>query len=671
MGSQAMAVKLILVVLLVAVVSSGLAQQSSSSRRTGGGDRKDRRLALRRFQNRNRSSSQDDNDDEVQDTRRQQPRRLANQDKIAERRRELLQRNGVARRRKVVRTQDNEIEAVEPTKKPENVRIRITPEPVKIEDPVVLVEKIGNNDNEIINAILDRDEEAARKPFTGTSEVRTISSPNGIRTGNEQIVRISFKKPTTTTQAPVKEEEEEQVTPFRRRFQTNRGSFRKGSLGRRLGRPSTEAPTTTTPFPTTTKVFLLSQANDALKALLKTANEPVETTDLLTNTIEEEEERPLEPAEVESAVLEMEEDNGKVTVAPSTRSRGRGDRRRVRVNVRGRGRGRQRTSGDKQEAPRQSTPSRDRFRSFPARQNSGRSNLVNNDPRTRSRIVTPRTTAPEIQTIASTEETRFETRPTVSPITTTTTPSRSLNSFKVFDDFEGFTFPAPIRALPTTETAQVVTELPRSVPVQSQFTLQQSFVAAQPQPQVVQQPTPVPAQTLAPQRQPQQTFPQRQPQQQTFIQQQQQPVAQVQQPQQQPQRVQPFVAFNNQQFQTITQAPAIQTQSRFQPATSAPSVPVPAQQPQFLNNGNFNLLNPSNFQAFDAQFGGSVPTNPGSSQVSSNIFTQPGTSLLQGRDVLVNPFSTQSNGQQPSVFGTQNLFGQPAASNNFQTFRSG
>merc|ERR1712227_619665 len=274
MGSQAMAVKLILVVLLVAVVSSGLAQQSSSSRRTGGGDREDRRLALRRFQNRNRSSSQDDNDDEVQDTRRQQPRRLANQDKIAERRRELLQRNGVARRRKVVRTQDNEIEAVEPTKKPENVRIRITPEPVKIEDPVVLVEKIGNNDNEIINAILDRDEEAARKPFTGTSEVRTISSPNGIRTGNEQIVRISFKKPPTTTPAPVKEGEEEQVTPFRRRFQANRGSFRKGSLGRRLGRPSTEAP----------------------------------------NTIEEEEERPLEPAEVESAVLEMEEDNGKVTV---------------------------------------------------------------------------------------------------------------------------------------------------------------------------------------------------------------------------------------------------------------------------------------------------------------------------------------------------------------------
>ena len=181
--------------LLVAVVSSGLAQQSSSSRRTGGGDREDRRLALRRFQNRNRSSSQDDaaaDDTEVQDTRRQQPRRLANQDKIAERRRELLQRNGVARRRKVVRTQENEIEAVEPTKRPENIRIRVTPEPAKIEDPIVLVEKIGNSDNEIINSVLDRDEEAAKKPFIGTSEVRTISSPNSIRTGNEQVI-FSFE----------------------------------------------------------------------------------------------------------------------------------------------------------------------------------------------------------------------------------------------------------------------------------------------------------------------------------------------------------------------------------------------------------------------------------------------------------------------------------------------
>merc|ERR1712083_784591 len=58
---------------------------------------------------------------------------------------------------------------------------------------------------------------------------------------------------------------------------------------------------------------------------------------------------------------------------------------------------------------------------------------------------------------------------------------------------------------------------------------------------------------------------------------------------------------------------------------------------QVLPQNSFNLLNTKNFQAFDAQFGGSVPTNPGASQLASNIFAQPQTALLQGRDVLVNP----------------------------------
>ena len=60
---------------------------------------------------------------------------------------------------------------------------------------------------------------------------------------------------------------------------------------------------------------------------------------------------------------------------------------------------------------------------------------------------------------------------------------------------------------------------------------------------------------------------------------------------------------------------------------------VAASSPQ----NSLNLLNANNFQAFDAQFGGSVPTNPGASQLSRSIFTQPGTSLLQGGDVLVSP----------------------------------
>merc|ERR1711862_945401 len=129
----------------------------------------------------------------------------------------------------------------------------------------------------------------------------------------------------------------------------------------------------------------------------------------------------------------------------------------------------------------------------------------------------------------------------------------------------------------------------------------------------------------------------------------------------QQQRVQPFVAFNNQQFQPLTppQAQAAPAANRFQPQAAAPQQQA----------GSFNLLNPSNFQAFDAQFGGSVPTNNARPVSASNIFAQPQSALLQGRDVLVNPFS----GQQPTVFGQQqNLFGQqPASSNNFQAFRSG
>ena len=71
-------------------------------------------------------------------------------------------------------------------------------------------------------------------------------------------------------------------------------------------------------------------------------------------------------------------------------------------------------------------------------------------------------------------------------------------------------------------------------------------------------------------------------------------------------------------------------------------------------NPSFNLLNPSNFGAFDAQFGGSVTPSGGAQQQSaaagaSGIFSTAGSALLQGRDVILNPFSAQ----QPSVFGQQ------------------
>merc|ERR1711981_911703 len=108
------------------------------------------------------------------------------------------------------------------------------------------------------------------------------------------------------------------------------------------------------------------------------------------------------------------------------------------------------------------------------------------------------------------------------------------------------------------------------------------------------------------------------------------------QPQQQP-RAFPAQQFSPQQFssQPSTQAPA--PVNRFQPAAATQS--VPASQPQF---NSFNLLNTNNFAAFDAQFGGAAPINNGVTQLSSNIFAQPGSRLLQGSDVIVNA---------PSVFG--------------------
>merc|ERR1719410_2031673 len=179
-----MAVKLILVVLVLAVVSSSLAQQSEQS----GGQKSDRRLALRRFRNRNRDNEKSD---EVRENRRQNPRKLANQEEIIKRRKELLQRNNITRRKNFSRKPTvNEVED-ETTKR--TVRIKSP----SVEDDVV-VEKISNNDRDIISKVLNQAEEEESAPFSGQSEVRTLSAPSGFRSSNEQITRISFKKTTTS-----------------------------------------------------------------------------------------------------------------------------------------------------------------------------------------------------------------------------------------------------------------------------------------------------------------------------------------------------------------------------------------------------------------------------------------------------------------------------------------
>ena len=165
----------ILVVLVLAVVSSSLAQQSSQS----GGQKSDRRLALRRFRSRNRDNEKSD---EARENRRQNPRKLANQEEIIKRRKELLQRNNITRRKNLTRKPAvNEVEE-ETTKR--TVRIKSP----SVQDDVV-VEKISNNDRDIISKVLSQAdaEEANSAPFSGRSEVRTLSAPSGFRSANEQV----------------------------------------------------------------------------------------------------------------------------------------------------------------------------------------------------------------------------------------------------------------------------------------------------------------------------------------------------------------------------------------------------------------------------------------------------------------------------------------------------
>merc|ERR1712051_233462 len=338
MGSRAMAVKLILVLLVLAVVSSTLAQQSEGQ----GGQETDRRLALRRFRSRSRDNQESQ---ELKENRRQNPRKLANQEEIRNRRKQLLQRNNIARRKNFNRKPAvNQIE--EATTK-QTVRIKSP----SVEDDIP-VEKISNSDQNIINTVLNKDDkEEARVPFSGKSEVRTVSSPSGFRSSNEQIVRISFKRPTT--RKPEVEEAETERSVIRR--PAGRNSIRQRVVSRSRGETTTAK----------TKVFLLSQASPALKALLATANEAEETEE--TEEVGGLAEESLTD-DARAAIREMHEDNNEEE-GVNTRARQSGDRRRIRVNGRGRPAPATKTEQDK---PRSSN----RFRSFPARQGSAARTLT-------------------------------------------------------------------------------------------------------------------------------------------------------------------------------------------------------------------------------------------------------------------------------------------------------
>merc|ERR1719343_1205155 len=342
------------------------------------------------------------------------------------------------------------------------------------------------------------------------------------------------------------------------------------------------------------------QLSDPLKALLKTASEDDTVNDApVPNDIEaaikemKEDNMIDKDVDIEAAIREMKEDNGReeprAISQGSSRRRPSGDRR---VNIRGRSRQRQRTN----TVTEKSISRLNNFRSFPARKNI-RTN-----------------TSRQTQTLEPTTESeqRFEARPTVSPTQDTFTTA------KIFQNLE---FTTPVQQ----NQFIAVTEAPRS-----SFQIEQSF-GSNPSHAIIQQQQPRVSQPDSTLQQTQQRVLQQFAQTQTKP----QPKAPVQINQQ----VVEQRAFPTPRLEPTQQFS--QNAPRVQPVSQPQSVPT--QTPQFkspqlvLPQNSLNLLNTNNFQAFDAQFGGSVPTNPGASQLSSSIFTQPGTSLLQGRDVLVSP----------------------------------
>merc|ERR1711892_1531493 len=482
MGSVTMAVKLILVSLVVLSISLAWAQQSEE---TGGSDR---RISLRRFSSRKK----------VENTRN--AGRVKASADILEKRKQLFHRNPTRRRNfgKVESRDKNE-------ERRESLRVRTT----TTTEAYIEVEK--NEEDEI------------KPPFKGVTEVRTVSSPSGFRSSNEQIARVSVKK--TTTQPPQTTDKEIPTTQRPRRNQPVKVTGRRRLGIRRKGQNSRNNSQRETVAPVKDRNFQDNGSSDPLNNLLKIASENDAT------------EESLEPVDIEAAIKEMKDDNR--IIKPKTRLRGNSPRRLAgsgRVN--GRGRIGQRQPAQRVTGRKESKPN---FRSFPARQNTGRVSQA----KTTTTRPTPRQ--------------RFEARPTVSP---------TQQDFAPIQLFQGFDLTTP-----TSQPNQfnIVTEAPRSA-----FQLDQNL---------------------------------RRYNQNVIADQQVIAVAEPIQPSQQ------FIQTNQ-----VSQASA---PLQPQPAPLTPQVPIPRQQfqtnpQQVLPQTSSNLLNTNNFQAFDAQFGGSVPTNPGASQLASS-----------------------------------------------------
>ena len=184
---------------MLAVVTSSLAQQTEDQ----SGGRPDRRTALRRFRSRNRDNQQSE---ELKETRRQNPRKLANQEEIINRRKQLLQRNNISRRKNFNRKPV--VNQIEDQTTEKTVRIKSP----SVEDDIP-VEKISNSDRNIIQKVLNKDEEEEEEeavPFSGQSEVRTVSSPSGFRSSNEQV-ELSFDIQSLFALSPDRENQLQEV----------------------------------------------------------------------------------------------------------------------------------------------------------------------------------------------------------------------------------------------------------------------------------------------------------------------------------------------------------------------------------------------------------------------------------------------------------------------------
>merc|ERR1712123_338705 len=431
-----MAVKLILVSLVVLSISLAWAQQSEE---TGGSDR---RISLRRFSSRKK----------VENTRN--GGRVKASADILEKRKQLFQRNP-SRSRNIGRSKNKQTESAG---RQRNVSVKTTTTTEAYLDVEHPVEKISNNDKEIIDFLLDNDklEDEADTPFRGLSEVRTVSSPSGLRSSNEQIVRVSFKK-TTTARPEILDSglnvdfQDEQINQIQEQEVTTTQKPRRNPIvkvtpRRRLGvrrrgqKPASNARRVSV-APVTKTRFSAQGASDPLKALLKTASEPVRQTES-TQPIDNNNDIPIG---LEAAMREMKEDNR--IEKPKSRSRGNSPRRlsgssrkNIRINLRGRNG--QRNPTQRVGARKESNPN---FRSFPARQggNTG----------------TARRTVAQTTTARPAPRQRFETRPTVSP---------TQNNFAATEFFKDFDFTPSVNQ--ATNQFNLVTEAPRSA-----FQLEQNF----------------------------------------------------------------------------------------------------------------------------------------------------------------------------------------------------